>query len=124
MEDILITCTDNGTAAEPYPFEGIWGERYPFAVKSWRSNWEEFMEFFHFPLEIRKIIYTTNLIENINGKIRKYTKSKGSFPDDNPVKKAVFLALREITKKWSQPRQNWGIILNQFLSIYEDRCRL
>nr|WP_255651092.1 transposase [Cesiribacter sp. SM1] len=75
-------------------------------------------------MEIRKIIYTTNLIENLNGKIRKYTKSKSSFPDDNAVKKAVFLALREITKKWTQPIQNWAIILNQFSSLFEERCRL
>jgi putative transposase len=79
--------------------------------------------FFDFPLEIRKIIYTTNLIENLNGKIRKYTKAKGSFPDDNSVKKAVFLALREITKKWTQPMQNWGIILNQFVTLFPERCK-
>lgn len=75
------------------------------------------------PLEIRKIIYTTNVIENLNGKIRKYTK-KGSFPDDQSVKKAVYLALREVAKKWTQPHRNWGLILNQFSSIFNERCRL
>ena len=124
LKTVYSAPTREMAAAELDRFEGIWGAKYPYAVKSWRTNWEELTAFFDFPLEIRKIIYTTNLIENINGKIRKYTKSKGSFPDDNSVKKAVFLALREITKKWSQPRQNWGIILNQFISIYEDRCRI
>ncbi len=124
MKAIYNAPTREMAANELDHFEELWSSKYPYAIKSWRSNWEELTAFFDFPLEIRKIIYTTNLIENLNGKIRKYTKSKGSFPDDNSVKKAVFLALREITKKWSQPRQNWGIILNQFVSIYEDRCRL
>lgn len=105
-------------------FEQVWGSKYPYAVKSWRDNWEELTVFFDFPLEIRKIIYTTNLIENINGKIRKYTKGKGSFPDDQSVKKSVFLALREITKKWTQPHRNWAILINQFMSLYDNRCRL
>ena len=80
--------------------------------------------FFEFPVEIRKIIYTTNLIENLNGKIRKYTKNKLSFPTDDAVKKSVHLALKEATKKWSMPIRNWGIILNQFLTLYEKRVRI
>jgi len=105
-------------------FEEIWGHKYPYAIKSWRTNWDELTVFFDYPLEIRKIIYTTNVIENLNGKIRKYTKNKGSFPDDQAVKKAVYLALREVTKKWTQPHRNWGLILNQFSTIFDDRCRL
>lgn len=105
-------------------FEEIWGHKYPYAIKSWRSNWDELTVFFDYPLEIRKIIYTTNVIENLNGKIRKYTKTKGSFPDDQAVKKAVYLALREVTRKWTQPHRNWGLILNQFSAIFNERCRL
>ena len=77
--------------------------------------------FFDFPLEIRRIIYTTNLIENLNGKIRKYTKNKLSFPTDDAVMKSTFLALSEATKKWTMPIRDWGIIHNQFLIIFEDR---
>lgn len=110
-------------AAELERFEQAWGSKYPYAVKSWRANWEELTVFFDFPLEIRRIIYTTNLIENLNGKIRKYTKGKGAFPDDSSVRKAVFLALREITKKWTQPQRNWGLIMNQFVTLYPERCR-
>ena len=80
--------------------------------------------FFEYPVEIRKIIYITNLIENLNGKIRKYTKNKLSFPTDDSVMKSVYLAVREATKKWSMPIKNWGIILNQFLIIYKERVRL
>ena len=80
--------------------------------------------FFQFPLEIRKIIYTTNLIENLNGKIRKYTKSKLSFPSDEAVKKTVFLSIMEIEKKWTQPIHNWGLIMNQFILIFENRIQI
>ena len=105
-------------------FAQKWNDKYSYAVKSWRDNWEELTVFYEFPLEIRKIIYTTNLIENLNGKIRKYTKNKLSFPTDDAVMKSVYLALRESTKKWTMPIRNWGIILNQFLTIYEKRVRL
>ena len=105
-------------------FAEKWESKYSYAIKSWRDNWEELTVFFEFPLEIRKIIYTTNLIENLNGKIRNYTKNKLSFPTDKAVLKSVFLAVRESTKKWSMPIRNWGIILNQFLTIFENRLKL
>jgi putative transposase len=111
-------------AANLDQFEQIWGSKYPYAIKSWRANWDELTVFFDYPVEIRKIIYTTNLIENINGTIRKYTRGKSSFPDDQSLKKSVFLALREITKKWTQPYRNWGVLLNQFIILFENRCRL
>ena len=116
----------NQTAAQAAleDFAGKWEDKYSYAIKSWRENWDELTVFFEFPIEIRKIIYTTNLIENLNGKIRKYTKNKLSFPTDDAVMKSVYLAVREATKKWSMPVRNWGIILNQFLTIYEKRVRL
>ena len=101
-----------------------WNSKYSYAVKSWEDNWEDLTVFFEFPVEIRKIIYTTNLIENLNGKIRKYTKNKLSFPTDEAVMKSVFLAVRESTKKWTMPIRNWGVILNQFLIIFENRGQL
>jgi len=73
-----------------------WGKKYPHAIKSWSMNWDNLTHFFDYPVEIRKLIYTTNVIENLNGKIRKYTQAKMSFPDDLAVTKAVYLALREI----------------------------
>lgn len=102
-------------------FASKWDSKYSYAIKSWRDNWEDLTVFFEFPLEIRKIIYTTNLIENLNGKIRKYTKNKLSFPTDEAVMKSVYLAVNEATKKWSMPVRNWGVILNQFLIIFEER---
>lgn len=104
--------------------EAAWGKKYPHAIKSWKANWTELSHFFDFPLEIRMLIYTTNVIENLNGKIRKYTKAKMSFPDDASVLKSVFLALREITRKWTFPVRNWSLIVNQFINIFGERCKL
>lgn len=80
--------------------------------------------FFDFPVEIRTIIYTTNLIENLNGKIRKYTKTKMSFPTDDALRKSVWLALQEIEKKWTMPIKNWGLVMNQFIAIFENRIEI
>jgi len=101
--------------------ERNWGDKYLYAIKSWRANWTELTAFLEFPAEIRKIIYTTNIIENLNGKIRKYTKNKLSFPTDEAVMKSVYLAVNESTKKWTMPIRNWGTIYGQFLIIFEDR---
>lgn len=124
MKQIYDAPTKQAARAALDHFAHSWNHKYPYAIKSWEENWEELTVFFDFPIEIRKIIYTTNLIENLNGKIRKYTKNKLSFPTDEAVLKSVFLALREATKKWSMPIQNWGLILNQFLTIFEKRVQL
>ena len=104
--------------------EATWGKKYPHAIKSWKNNWTELSHFFDFPMEIRSMIYTTNIIENLNGKIRKYTKAKMSFPDDASVLKSVFLAIREITRKWTFPVRNWSLIINQFINIFGERCKI
>ena len=105
-------------------FEQKWDSKYRYAVRSWRTNWDDLTTFFDYPVEIRKIIYTTNLIENLNGKIRKYTRAKLSFPNDDALKKSVYLAISEIEKKWTMPVKNWAIVLNQFITIFEDRVLL
>ena len=101
--------------------EKNWGDKYSYAIKSWRNNWQELTAFLDFPLPIRKIVYTTNTIENLNGKIRKYTKNKLSFPTDEAVQKSVYLAIMEATKSWAMPIPNWGQILNQFIIMFENR---
>ena len=105
-------------------FASKWEHKYSYAIQSWKNNWEDLTIFFEFPVDIRKIIYTTNLIENLNGKIRKYTKNKLSFPTDESVMKSVYLAMRESTKKWSMPIKNWVVIIDQFLILYQERVRL
>jgi transposase-like protein len=124
MKSIYNAPTKQAAEAALNDFSDVWNDKYSYAIKSWRENWEDLTAFFEFPLEIRKIIYTTNLIENLNGKIRKYTKNKLSFPTDEAVVKSVYLAVREVTKKWSMPIRNWGIVLNQFLTIFEKRVQI
>lgn len=123
MKHIYTAPNKEAAEAALKDFEMKWGRKYSYAVKSWQRNWDELTVFLEFPVEIRKIIYTTNIIENLNGKIRKYTKNKLSFPTDDAVKKSVYLALNQVTKKWTMPIRNWGIILNQFMTIFEDRIR-
>lgn len=124
MKDIYAAPTRQAAQAALDSFEAKWGSKYGYAIKSWKDNWEELTIFFDFPVEIRQIIYTTNLIENLNGKIRKYTRNKLSFPTDDAVLKSVYLALREATKKWTMPIRNWGIVLDQFLTIFENRIKV
>lgn len=123
MKNIYNAPNKEVAATELDNLEKKWGGKYPYAILSWRNNWDDLTVFFQFPLEIRKIIYTTNLIENLNGKIRKYTKSKLSFPSDDAVKKTVYLSLMEIEKKWTQPIHNWGLIMNQFMLILKTESR-
>lgn len=124
MKDIYTAPNRQAALAALEQLEIKWGHKYGYAIKSWRSNWEELTAFLDFPMEIRKIIYTTNIIENLNGKIRKYTKNKLSFPTDEAVMKSVFLAVMEATKKWTMPIHDWGMILNQFLIMFENRLKL
>ena len=105
-------------------FSEQWGAKYGYAITSWQNNWEALTQYFDYPLEIRTIIYTTNVIESLNSGIRKYTKAKTLFPDDQAALKAVYLAVMNIQKKWTQSIRNWGTILNQFIIIFGERCRL
>lgn len=124
MKHIYNAPTREMARLELEKFAAKWQGKYPYAIRSWQDNWEELTVFFNFPIEIRRIIYTTNLIENLNGKVRKYTKNKLSFPTDEALKKSVYLALRQISNKWTQPIQNWGLVLNQFLTIFENRLMI
>ncbi len=124
MKQIYTAPTKQAAEAALNDFADKWNGKYSYAVKSWKTNWDELTVFYDFPIEIRNIIYTTNLVENLNGKIRKFTKNKLSYPTDQAVLKSVFLAIREVTKKWTQPVSNWGLILNQFITIFEERVQL
>ena len=124
MKEIYTSVNRDQAAIALEEFERKWGAKYRHAVQSWHRNWNDLTAFFDFPIEIRTIIYTTNLIENLNGKIRKYTKTKLSFPTDDALRKSVWLAISEIEKKWTMPIRNWGVVMNQFLVIFENRIEL
>jgi putative transposase len=103
--------------------EEIWCKKYPYAIKSWVTNWEGLTAFIKYPLELRKIIYTTNIIENLNRNIRKYTKTKSMFPDDNAVRKAVYLAIQYASYSWQKQILKWPMIANQLSIIFPDRFK-
>ncbi len=102
-------------------FSETWDEKYPMISQSWWKNWENVTPFFAFPPEIRKVIYTTNAIESLNSGFRKIIKTKGSFPNDEAVLKLIYLAFRNISKKWTRPVGNWRQALNQFAIMFDDR---
>jgi len=102
-------------------FEAKWDDRYPAISRSWRRNWEQVIPFFDFPPSIRKVIYTTNAIESLHSSIRKVIKNRGHFPNDEAATKLIYLALRNIEKKWIMPARTWKEALNQFAVLFEDR---
>jgi putative transposase len=102
-------------------FSDQWGQDYPTIVKSWRSNWPRIVPFFEYPPEIRRIIYTTNAIESVNMSLRKVTKSRGSFPSDEALLKLFYLALNNISKKWTMPLRDWKAALTRFTIQFEGR---
>lgn len=124
MKEIYKAATIEAAEQALNNFEKKWGQKYAYAVRSWKNNWENLTQFFDYPVEIRKIVYTTNIIESLNRGIRKYTKTKSIFPHDQAALKSVYLAISNIEKKWTMPVQNWGMILQQFLIKFEDRCRI
>jgi len=92
-------------------FEEKWGEKYPFSIKSWKDNWESLTTYFEYPKEIRKLIYTTNPIESLNSQLRKVTKNRGVFPNDMALMKLAYLAINNITRKWTVRINEWDKIL-------------
>ncbi len=102
-------------------FEAKWDPEYPPIGQSWRRNWARIIPFFDYPPEIRKVIYTTNAIESINMSLRKLTKNRGSFPSDEALIKLFYLALRNISKKWTMPIRDWKAALNRFTIQFEGR---
>ena len=124
LKDVYAAVNREAAQSALKKFAEKWDKKYHYAIQSWQDNWDSLTAFYDYPMEIRKLIYTTNTIENLNRGIRKYTKTKVQFPDDQSAIKAVYLAIENIQKKWSMPIQNWGYILHQFLTIFEDKCRL
>jgi transposase-like protein len=101
-----------------------WQKKYPVVIASWQRNWEKLTSYFAYPAAIRKLIYTTNTIEGYHRQIRKVTKTKGAFTSDMALLKLIYLATRNIEKKWTQPLQNWSITVSQLSIIFEGRITL
>ena len=121
LKTIYSAATDSEAEQRLAEFSLKWDAKFPMIAKSWRSNWARVIPFFAHPPEIRKVIYTTNAIESLNMSLRKVTKARGSFPNDEAVSKLLYLALRNIVKKWTMPLHAWKDALNRFAILYENR---
>jgi len=121
LKPIYKAATESMALQELDTFDAKWGSKYPNAIRSWRNNWEELSVFFKYPAEIRKIIYTTNAIENFNRQLRKVTKTKSAYPSDDALMKSLYLAVRDISKKWTGRVQGWGTILDQLMIYFDGR---
>ena len=119
LKKVYTASTEKAALNELDLIEEKWGKKYSIAVSSWRKNWDELSSFFKYSPEIRKIIYTTNIVESYNRQLRKVTKSKSNFPSDEALMKMLYLATMDISKKWTQPIREWPAILDQF-NIYFD----
>lgn len=104
--------------------EETWNKKYSLALKTWRNNWREASTFFKYPDEIRTMIYTTNAVEALHRQFRKVTKAKSIFPNDDALKKMLYLAYKDLSKKWTMPVQNWAIVLSHLSLIFEERLNV
>ena len=98
-----------------------WGKKYPYAISNWETNWDDVCSFFQFSGDIRRIMYTTNIIEGLNRQYRKVTKTKSVFPSDSSLEKMLYLASGNVVKKWTQRYRGWDQVLNQLIVLYPDR---
>ena len=101
-------------------FEDKWGKKYPMCVSSWKNNWTELSTYFKYPQEMRRLIYTTNAMENFNRQLRKVTKSKAIYPNDYSLMKSLYLSMVDASSKWKGRIRNWDMVIAQ-LSIYFER---
>jgi len=101
--------------------EEKWGKKYPIVIKSWRNKWDNLSNYFKYPEQIRKVIYTTNIIESVHRQFRKLTKTKGAFPNENSLLKLLYMGIQNAQKKWTMPIRNWNLTLSQLAIFFEGR---
>lgn len=121
LKRVYTAPTEETALFELDAFEEKWSAKYPQIAISWRNNWAHLSTYFKYPQEVRTLIYTTNLIEGFNRQMRKVTKSKSVFPTDDSLMKMLYLAMIDVTKKWTQSRMDWGKIHSQLEIYFADR---
>lgn len=124
LRRVYSAATEDAALAALDDFAAEWDAMYPSISKSWRDNWARISPFFEFSPEIRKAVYTTNPIEALNRQLRKVVKTRGAFPNDKAVFKLLWLAITRLSKKWTYPKQNWDLVLQQLAIHFEDRVPL
>ena len=121
LKKVYAAIDEQTALAELENFDEKWGNKYPKIAISWRDNWANLSTYFKYPQEVRALIYTTNAIEGFNRQLRKVTKNKGVFPTDDSLLKMLYLAMMDITKKWTGKRREWGQIHSQLEIFFADR---
>ena len=121
LKGIYTAATEKIASEKLANVESKWEAKYPYAMKSWRTKWENISPIFKFSADVRKVIYTTNAIESLNATYRKLNRQRSVFPNETALLKALYLSTQEATKKWTMPLRNWGKILNEFSIMYEER---
>ena len=121
LKKVYAAIDEQTALAELENFDEKWGNKYPKIAISWRDNWANLSTYFKYPQEVRTLIYTTNAIEGFNRQLRKVTKNKGVFPTDDSLLKMLYLAMMDITKKWTGKRREWGQIHSQLEIFFADR---
>jgi len=121
LKEIYSAATVEQAEANLIAFGEKRDETHPRVSQSWQNNWQRIIPYFSYPSEIRRVIYTTNTIESLNMSLRKVTKNRGPFPNDESMFKLLYLALTNISKRWTMPIKNWKSALNQFSIMFEER---
>lgn len=121
LREIYSAVNEQGGHEALEGFGKKWDSKYPMISASWERSWSDLTEFFNYPEEIRKAIYTTNAIESLNFSLRKITRNKSSFPDDDSIYKVMYLAIKNASTHWTMPIKNWGLAVNQFAILFDGR---
>ncbi len=124
LKKVYQSPTKSQAETELLNLEEIWGKKYPIVIRSWNENWDELTTYFQYDTQVRKLIYTTNPVEGFHRQVRKVTKTKGAFPTDMALLKLIYLATENISKKWTQPLQNWGLTIQQLCIKFGDRMKI
>lgn len=124
LKKVYQAATKSQAETELLNLEETWGKKYPVVLRSWNNNWEKLSTYFQYDEHIRRLIYTTNAVEGFHRQIRKVTKTKGAFPSDMALLKLIYLATENISKKWTQPLQNWALTAQQLRIKFGDRMQI
>ena len=127
MSDLKLVYRANSKDLAESELENLeekWGKKYPLVIKSWKNNWHNLSAYFRYSNEIRKMIYTTNIVEGFHRQVRKVTKTKGSFTSQTALEKLIFLTIKNISKKWVMPVPNWSLIVGQLDIFFAGRLVL
>jgi putative transposase len=124
LKTIYRAATLEAAEAALEDFAAQWDGQYPAVSQIWLRHWENIIPIFDYPMEIRRVIYTTNAIESVNRSLRKVIKTKAVFPDEDSVFKLIYLAMNNISKRWSRPIKNWKAALSHFAILFPERFML